>query len=421
MKKHWITILVFLSFISVNVIYYRNVPGDDLSSSYIACRVLAEGEKSHLYSYDPEYFHVIRDPVWTEIAQKTSFRGFLHPYVQTPLWAYVLMPLCTTMKFHAFNLIFLVLNFASIAGTIWLAAYQWAPSFLAKPLWLAGFFTIFSLMTPTYYMAFLNQTHPLFLFTTILSVFLASRKKDMLSGFLLAIAAAIKLTPAIVAVHWLISKHRKSAVSFLIWSVVLGVLTFASFGEKTILEYLTNLKRISNVLLVSYNNQSLAAWLYGSSFELSEILDWRIHPLPSIVKIIGFCLTGLVVLYLIIAYQRKPGNLASLEAISVTSLLVTATIFTPITWNHYYIILAIPLLIMLNHGLETRKPWLIVTSGLIVLLNVWPIAPHPLIFPLHSLTVIRSHFYSGIICLFALLVIGGSTSKGFELKSDKEK
>ena len=397
------------------------MPGDDLSSSYIACRILAEGKESHLYSYDPEYFHIIEDPVWVEIAEKTAFHGFLHPYVQTPLWAYILIPLCTAMNFQAFNLLFLVLNFISIAATVWLVAYQWAPSFLAKPLWLAGFLTVFSLMTPTYYMAFLNQTHPLFLFSTNLAVFLASRKKDLLSGLFLAIAAVIKLTPAIVAVHWLISGQRKSAISFLIWSIVLGILTPLVLGGETSVAYLSNLNRISNVLLVSYNNQSLAAWLYSSTYDLSDILDWRMYPLPTIAKILGICLTGLVVLYFIIVYKRKGKNLSSLEAVSVSSLLIASTIFTPIAWTHYYIILAVPLLIMIDHGLGARKLWLLIIVGIIVLLNIWPAAIDPVRHHLYPFTIIRSHFYSGIICLCILLIMDGSSPDVSKLESADEK
>ena len=393
------------------------MPGDDLSSSYIACRLLAEGQESHLYSYDPEYFHIIEDPVWVETARRTAFNGFLHPYVQTPLWAYVLIPLCTAMDFQTFNLIFLVVNFASIAGTVWLVAYQWATSFLSRPVWLAGFLGAFSLITPTYYMAFLNQTHPLFLFGTILAVFLAARKQDMLSGFVLAIAASIKLTPAIIAIHWLISGRRKSALSFLIWSAILGLFTFLIFGEKLILEYLSNLNRISNVLLVAYNNQSLAAWLYGSSYKLSEILNWRIYPLPTVSKIISLCLTGLVVVYFMAVYRNRSESTDYLEIISVSSLLIASMIFTPIAWNHYYIILAVPLLIMIEHGVETRKIWLLVVSGIIIALNVWPIAPHPLIYPLNPFTVIRSHFYSGVICLCTLLIMSRNPASYPEIKS----
>jgi len=409
MKKFWLTPLFFLLFITINVVYYRNMPGDDLSSSYIACRLLGNGKSDHLYSFNPEYFHIVDDPVWVDMAQKTSFTGFLHPYVQTPLWAFILAPLCKTMNFPAFNLLFLVLNFIAIAGTIWLTAYQWAPSFLSRPVLLAGFLAVFSLTTPIYYTAFLNQTHPLILFATILAVFLASRKQHILSGFVLAVAASIKITPAIIAIYWLISGKRKSAGSFLAWWVSLNILTLLIFGVGISLDYLSNLNRISNVLLVSYNNQSLAAWLYSNSYNPSEILNWRMFSLPAMGKILGYGLLGLVIVYCAATYRQKITNSRLLEAASVSSLLIAATIFASIAWNHYNIILAIPLLALIDHGLETKKLWLLAGVGIMVLLNVWPLAPYPVTSPLHSFTIIRSQFYSGIICLGLLFIVSRSS------------
>ncbi len=377
MKKLWLTLLIFLLFIVINIIYYRNTPGDDLSSSYIACRLLGDGKSDHLYSFNPEYFHIIDDSAWVDMAQKTSFNGFLHPYVQTPLWAYILGPLCEAMNFPAFNLLFLALNFIAIAGTIWLTAYQWAPSFLSKPVWLAGFLAVFSLTTPLYYTAFLNQTHPLILFATILAIFLASRKQHILAGFALAVAATIKITPAIIVIYWLISGKRKSAGSFLAWWVSLNILTLLIFGVEISLDYLSNLNRISNVLLVSYNNQSLVAWLYSNSYNPSEILNWRMFSLPVTGKILGYGLLGLVVGCCIRAYRQKINNPNLLESTCVSVLLVASTIFTSIAWTHYYIILVIPLLVLLNLGLEARNSWLIFVICTMVLLNIWPIALDP--------------------------------------------
>ena len=409
MKKTWLTALIFLTFIAINVIYYRHMPGDDLSSSYIACRLLAGGQGDHLYSFNAEYFHIIDDPAWVDMAQETSFKGFLHPYVQTPLWAYALNPLCRAMNFPAFNLLFLVLNFTAIAGTVWLAAYQWAPSFLSRPALLAGFLAVLSFTTPVYYTAFLNQTHPLILFATILAVFLASRNQNILSGLVLAVAASIKLTPAIIVIYWLMAGKRRSVVSFLAWWVVLNILTLLIFGAAMSLDYLSNLNRISNVLLVSYNNQSLAAWLYGNSYNLSEILNWRIFPLPATGKILGYGLLGLVIGYSVVTYRRKTGNSRLLESACVSALLIASTIFTSIAWNHYYIILAIPLLVLVNYGLEAKKTWPLIGAGIIILLNAWPLAPYPVTSPLHPFTIIRSQFYSGIICLAFLFFIGRSS------------
>jgi hypothetical protein len=384
--------------------FYHNADGDDLSSSYIACRLLAEGKESHLYSHDPEYFHIVNDPVWIKIAQEASFRGFLHPYVQAPLWAFVLIPLCRVTNFQTFNFIFLLINFSSLAATIWLVSYQWARTFLAKPLWLLGFLFVFSLMTPTYYMAFLNQTHPLFLFATILAVLLASYKRDLLSGLSLAIAVFIKITPVIIVFYWLISGRRKSVVSFVVWSLVLSVLSILTLGLRINMEYLSNLGRISNTLLVSFNNQSFAAWLYGRLYNMPEILYWRIHPLAVSAKITSFFFVGLTIGYFALLYQRKQSDLEHLEAMSVSSLLIASTIFTPIAWTHYYIVLLVPLLILMDRGLQTKKMWLIFTVVILVLLDIWPIAIDPLNPQLYPFTILRSHFYAGVICLCALLI-----------------
>ena len=413
----WFTAFIFLLFILANTFFYHNADGDDLSSSYIACRLLAQGEKSHLYSHDPEFFHIVDDPIWTQTAEDASFHGFLHPYVQIPLWAFSLIPLCQAVNFQTFNIIFLAINFSAIAATIWLVCHQWAPAFLAKPIWLLGFLLIFSLTTPTYYMAFLNQTHPIFLFATILAVYLASHKQDMLSGLVLAIAVSVKITPIVIAFHWLISGRKRSVLSFAVWSGILGILSVLILGAKINLEYLSNLTRISNVLLVSFNNQSLASWWSGNSYDLSEILYWRMYPLSTPIKLIGVGLILFVAAYFALLYQRKQSDPVNLEAISVSSLLVASTIFTPIAWTHYYIVLLIPLLILIDRAVQTKRIWLIFTTLLIVLLNTWPLAINPLNPQLYPFTILRSHFYSGIICLCALLVYSHASFGKLDLRS----
>jgi hypothetical protein len=407
--NHWLIIFIFLFFIGANVFFFRAADGDDLSSSYIACRILTLGEKEHLYSHDSQYFHIVSDLLWSQIASETSFNGFLHPYTQTPLWAYSLIPLCKAADFQTFNLIFLILNFSAIAGTIWLTAHQWARIFLTKPLFLIGFLFIFSLMVPTYYMAFLNQTHPIFLFATVLAIYLAAKEKNLPAGLALSIAASVKLTPAIVAVHWLISGKRKSAFAFLIWSFVLSALSVIVLGWKTNLDHLFNLARMSNILLVSFNNQSLAAWLFGQRYGPSEIMYWRMFPLPAFAKIAGLGLILCVVAYFALKYHREQ-NVEYLEVLSIASLLVASTIFTPIVWTHYYIILLIPIMFLIDWGIRSREKWAVIIAAVLISLNLWPLAIDPLHPEIHPFTILRSHFYAGMICLCTLIYVSQSAS-----------
>jgi hypothetical protein len=35
----------------------------------MAARLLAEGQKDHLYDHNPVYFHIVRDPAWEDTAR----------------------------------------------------------------------------------------------------------------------------------------------------------------------------------------------------------------------------------------------------------------------------------------------------------------------------------------------------------------
>ena len=105
--------------------------GDDLSSSYIGCRLVAEGQSTHLFAHDSKLFNVENDPAWIDSAEAGSFPedGMLHPYVQTPLWAWSLRPLCEHTTFPQFSRIFVVLFMLATSATIWLVARYWTNSF----------------------------------------------------------------------------------------------------------------------------------------------------------------------------------------------------------------------------------------------------------------------------------------------------
>jgi hypothetical protein len=79
---------LYVAFLAYGLIGFLGAPGDDLSSSYIACRLLSSGSSSHLYDFHPELFHVVNSAAWVKTAADAQFQGFLHPYVQTPLWAF---------------------------------------------------------------------------------------------------------------------------------------------------------------------------------------------------------------------------------------------------------------------------------------------------------------------------------------------
>jgi len=67
----WAAIVaVLVLFVCVGCLLYRDADGQDLASSYVGARLLAEGQAQHLFSYDPQDFSEIGDDdVWVDAAQ----------------------------------------------------------------------------------------------------------------------------------------------------------------------------------------------------------------------------------------------------------------------------------------------------------------------------------------------------------------
>ena len=122
-------------------------PGDDLSPLYFAARFIAEGRIDHVFSHDPLFFHMVSDPVWTAEAAKTAFTGQAHPFVQAPIWAWMVSPLAMNLSFPEFNALFLVVNIAGAIGALVIAILAWQPRLLA-PIPLAALITFGSYRVP---------------------------------------------------------------------------------------------------------------------------------------------------------------------------------------------------------------------------------------------------------------------------------
>jgi hypothetical protein len=381
---------LYLIFIAYAVIGFRNAPGDDLSSSYVGCGLLAAGRGEHLYDFHPDLFSVVDTPAWVSAAADAGFAGVLHPYVQTPLWAWMLQPVCSHMTFGAFAVIFLCIGAVSLAAMIEIVARSWAGNFL-RPLPLSFLLLATAISTPFQYAMWLMQTHALFLALTVLALALAERGRAVTPGALLAAACAVKITPGFLLLYWLAGGRFRAAFWFVVFSLVLAAMTVAVAGPDLMLAYVQSMRRVSNVLLVAYNNQSLAAWL-GSS---SEVGDWRMLPLPAALK-----LTSLAAAIIGVALSGWMSRRHAWRGASVGVALISITICTPIAWTHYFVSL-IPAVMVLTNA---RGVWPLAIAVAAFVLNARPIAIDPIDPDFGSIAIVRSHFFSAIILMVVLVL-----------------
>lgn len=398
----WLILLVLGLFVTAGLLRFRFAAGDDLSSSYIGCRILASGQPDHLYSYDPLRFSEIGpDPAWHAAARQGQFTGFLHPYVQTPLWALLLAPLCTRTSFAAFNHLFAVLTLLSFAAVVWLVARFWTPRLL-HPLSLAAVLLLLWFSVPFQYAMMLMQTHILFVLLTLASLLLAERRRPLLAGLLLAIAAAIKLTPGVLVLYWLLTRRWKAAASMAVCSALLFAITRAAVGPHLMATYLADLHRVAGTLLVEQNNQSFAAWAMGRSFPTDEIFDTQAYPLPNALRLLSTLLVIACALVGGLLDRLVPPPSVSPAPTGALFALVGATIFTPIAWTHYSILLLAPLMLLAERARSLRSLALAACALVIVALTLPPLASDVINGDLGRFALVRSEFYAGLLCLVAL-------------------
>lgn len=385
---------LYLLFVAYGLIRFWGSPGDDLSSSYVGCRLLSSGAGDHLYDFHPELFHVVDTPAWLGIAQSAHFKGFLHPYVQTPLWAWILNPLCTPLEFGPFSDIFLCAALLSLVAIVEIVARAWAGSFL-RPVPLAILLVAITLSTPFQYSMWIVQTHPLFLMLTVLALYLAERDRPIAAGAALAAACAVKITPGVLLVYWLVGARRRAALWFVLLSVAIAAATVAVVGLPLTLDYVQSMRRVSNVLLVSFNNQSLAAWLAYSGSMGSELINWRILPLAPALKAV--CLLASVAS---IAFAGWMSRRKESSGSAVALALIGMTVFSPIAWTHYFLALIPAVMVLTN----TRGVLAVLVAATALVLNCIPVALDPISASMEPMTIVRSHFFSAVFLMAALVL-----------------
>ena len=406
LRQTWMIWASLAIFVAAGTARFWNADSQDLASSYVGCRLIAEGHSEALFNYDPDNFAGIGPgTIWQRVAAQGGFHGYIHPYVQTPLWGYALQPLCMQTSFPAFSRVFLLLILLSFAVTIWLIARYWAPSLLHP--WAIGLILLcFWFSQPFQYAMFLMQTHALFFFLTVASLILAERKRPIAAGLLLACAAAVKVTPGVLLIYWLLTRRWRALVSTVLCSGLLMLLTLTAVGPHLVKAYFADLHRISGVLLVSLNNQSFAAWLMGRFHPEDDLFDVDIFPLPTAVRLastallIGFTAAGG---WIDRRRRTLDGSLAPARVpIGAMMALVAVTLFAPIAWTHYSVILVAPVMILVEESRRLRSGWIAASTVLIVVLNFRPLATDVIDMDTGRLSLLRGQFYAGILCLLAI-------------------
>ncbi|MFI9381329.1 glycosyltransferase 87 family protein [Kutzneria sp. NPDC052558] len=159
-------------------------------------------------------------------------------------------------------------------------------------------------------------------------------------GVLVGLAAAIKLTPAVFVLYFLVKRDWKAAAHSMASFVAFGLVGFL-FAPNDSREYwfstVFDPSRIGG--LAYMNNQSIRGLLH------------RLHPLPVVETLLWAVLTIMVLALAWRAARRAANDVIALTAIAVAGLLAS-----PVSWSHHWV-WAAPAFLALGWQLWLTRAW----------------------------------------------------------------
>lgn len=320
----------------------------DLMASWIAGRHLLAGLTDHVYPGYTEAFTLHPHPAWPGFLEDTGYRGTVFPFIYPPGWAWAMGHFATIESFWVFAFFVLLANTAMLGATIWLAMRVMGNG-MPRVLYV-GLAALLLGATHVGTVPLLQgQPQILVSFLLVLAIERSRSNNQVAAGAALAIAAALKLYPALFALIWLVTGERRALASFAIVGGGLAGLSVALTGWDLHMAFLRDLSVISDTVLVtgvSYNLPSSLAQLFFAD-DFTRVLPLEVNRVPrpdaawyylvtppALAWISKGLLATVLAAILWLAAHAAPEARAAL----VWPLALTASaLVLPLSWSYYFI------------------------------------------------------------------------------------
>lgn len=313
----------------------------DLSALYFAARSYGLGQTELIYLAPEVFYGSPASPEWqTMVAEMGHPEAYVLPYVYAPLWAVALSPLAVWLDPMPFFQATLVVQLGLFLLSIRLAHQIAGPR--AGPLWtwFAGIGVVALITTPFLTAFWHNQPQMTVTFLVLLAFARYRAGAWRTAGIALGVAAAIKITPAILALIFVMDWQWRTVGLALATGLGLLLVSLAAAGLPLHLAFLEQLDRAAgNVVITSVN-----FGLEGVVTRWGQVLSEGFQPLPDgqseIVvtqqELIGVTVTLLMLAAMVVIWR---GTLHSADAVLLRLVGVWSLVILcgPIAWNHYLI------------------------------------------------------------------------------------
>lgn len=329
----------------VVVFALEQTPGD-LAALYIAGQMWSEAGPSAIYAFEPHDFFLTREAGWLSRAEALGLDlGGLQvfPYVYPPVWAALMAPVASALPFHVVTSIAAVVFLVPFAFSVFAARRLMAAR--ASPVGYAVATLLPMLAAPPFLVAIWNL-QPHFLISALVVVALERGRPGLgpaaalAAGVALGLAAAIKLSPAFLALWWAVCGRWRPLGAMAATAGGIALLSVLTLGWDIHSRFLERLGEIDALVLANNVNGSLERLLFGLFGDLETVTPLGSAPEPGW---IGAVVLGVLVLGTagILALARGAGPIR--EAAAPLALLQLSILCGPLAWPYY----ALPMLLCL--------------------------------------------------------------------------
>jgi hypothetical protein len=323
------------------------------------------------------------------------------------------------LNYRAAFLVWGVISLLALGGSLWLVGRALE---IRPPAW--AIFPAVALLVmcgPLQAQMFHGQLN-LVLLLMLTGAWTAERSgRPGLAGVLLGAAAAIKLFPALLLLHFAFCRRWRVVLPGFAALAALSALTALVLGPATYETFLREVLPQGPKFRAAWNNASIPAlWYKLFDPESGGIYTWRITPLwpsPALARVAGIASCAAVLAA--VAWADRRARTQTQSDFAFGAAVVAMLLVSPITWDHYLLLVLVPLALL----------WANLPSAgwakalfLLIFVALWlnPRATCDSVLkggglgqqqlsPIHTLTLLSFQCYA-LLALFALQVRGVATS-----------
>lgn len=314
----------------------------DLLASWMAGLNFARGAHWDIYFGSSDLFTMRPPASWVWELKSSGHTDAIYPFIYPPLWAWLTAKLTQVASFPLVVFVANIINPLLMMGTILLAA-RMARGALSVSQFLIIGVVAFS-MTVIAVVA-LEQNQPQ-IFVSFLLVLAAERSRSgdwRSAGAALALAASVKLYPAIFALIWIAQRDWKPLSAFVCVGGALGLTSIAVAGWPLHAEFLHELSAISGTALVTFFTHSIDATVAELFFKeqatflvnLNEggVGVWAVLAKTPLWRMADAAMMLSVIAGIYWFARRRAGQ----DALFWPTCFVALALVSPLSWGYHYL------------------------------------------------------------------------------------